>query len=96
MTNNNIVTIEEWAMHVKPGEFDAPELWPCFFSGNVTGHPEHEEGQHVYTSIIEDVDNMAELVFTRNTTYKLGKPSAGYLRFCKGIGSDPWRIFEDK
>ncbi len=68
--------IENWAT-CRDGSgcspYTAPELYPFRLYGEVYGHPNFPDGKRIITSTIQ-FQSDTEIV-TRNTTYKLGKPS---------------------
>jgi hypothetical protein len=74
-----LVVIEDWAV-VKSGAYIAYEdLQPGnVLTGKVYGHESMPDAKLVFTSAILSVDKQEGMVETRNTMYRLGKPSAAY------------------
>lgn len=84
--DNNItkplVNINNWCVITDPSAspYDPPELHGKCLYGTVTGHPKKSDGMDVVTSQIIRV--AGRVVETRNTTYRLLKPSEQYVEYC--------------
>jgi hypothetical protein len=79
-TQKPSVKIENWA--VVPGLNIAGyrALRPGnLLVGKVFGHPRIEEGAFVFSSPIMSLDKDSQSVSTRNTVYRLGEASPGYI-----------------
>ena len=74
-----LVTIENWAVVQRAVTMSYEELQPGKrLMGKVIGHRTLSDADYIYTSPIVHVDMDEGRVETRNTVYKLGKPSEGY------------------
>lgn len=74
-----LVTIENWAVVQRAVELSYEELRPGkHLIGRVIGHASLPNARFVYTSPILSVDADEGRVETRNTVYRLGRPSDDY------------------
>ena len=74
-----LATIENWAVVQRTIALSYEELQPGrHLMGKVVGHTSLPNIGCIYTSPIVRVDADEGLVETRNTLYRLGKPSHGY------------------
>ncbi len=84
----SIIQIDNWAC-VSDDPFAPPELRCLYLHGTIKGHPTRPDGQKVKTSNI--VRSEGDLVFTKNSIYKLGQPDPKWLDWMEenGIQFDP-------
>jgi hypothetical protein len=74
-----LVIIENWAVVQKAVPLSYEELQPGKrLIGKVVGHRVLPNAEYIYTSPIVRVDINEGRVETRNTVYRLGKPSDAY------------------
>lgn len=74
-----LVTIENWAVVQRAVALSYEELQPGRrLIGKVTDHKTFTNAEFIYTSPIVSVDVNEGRVETRNTVYRLGKPSDAY------------------
>lgn len=82
-----MVRIENWFVCFKDGQdvYEPPEMRRQYLSGNIFGHPRHEDGKHVRTShIVAWVDD--KVTTASGTEYQLGKPCEEYAAWCREQG----------
>ena len=68
------VLLEDWKTHTNATPYTAPEAICEWMTGKVYGHPLHEDGTLVTTSLVLSV--IGRKVSTRNTDYILGEEMA--------------------
>lgn len=82
------ILIDDWALfasnpeilqEANPAEL---EIGQFRLMGRVYGHPRIEDGQVVLTSAL--LGGESQIVFTQNTSYKLGKPSDKHIDWIFG------------
>lgn len=79
--------LEDWSItHEDSNLFIAPELLSYHLNGIVYGHERMDDGRRVTTSRIVNIDLKTMKANTRNSTYKLGKPSEEYLKWLSDNG----------
>jgi len=90
------VHINHWAMQIGGSitPYAAPETYRYVLHGVVRNHPRFEEGKHVTTSTIVDLDVKAGRCETRNTVYILGTPLPDYIEHCRQTGSESVEALE--
>ncbi len=67
------VRLEEWKHHTNANPYMAPEAVCEWFTGKAYGHPRHEDGTIVTTTLM--VKGRGNRIDTQNTKYQLGKPA---------------------
>jgi hypothetical protein len=87
---DNIPVIDNWACVYGNGDaFTPPELRDLMVEGCVNGHYKYPDGKIILTSCIRKVEK--DIIFTQNSTYRLGEPRKDWLDWLKenGIEFDP-------
>lgn len=87
-TMSKEVLLDNWSVRVR-NPYQAPEIANISLSGEAYDDPRFLAGDTVYTSRVVKAEGLH--VWTRNTHYRLGKPSPDYTKWCKenGIIIDP-------
>ncbi len=72
--------INNWVVTLDPRKpYDAPENRVEVLGGEVTGHPDHEDGKALVTSAVQSWDPVQGAVITATgTAYVLGDPHPQY------------------
>lgn len=78
--------LEDWAIITDHDPLLAPELRKMRLSGKVFNRQGFEDGTEVVTSSVQMIDLKNNIVKTKNTEYKLGKPSEEYLKWLEKNG----------
>lgn len=78
------VQIEDWFITSSDDVYTAPECRTKQICGRVFGHPNFADGSQITSSEIISIE--FPFVQTRNTRYKTGTPSLGYIEWCKENG----------
>lgn len=75
------VKLENWSLcdSKNYSPYDPPELRRKSLQGNVYGHPQFNDGDHVVTSTVKTVNG--RIVSTQTRAYVLGTPSPDYLKW---------------
>lgn len=69
--------LDSWAMFITPDN-------EAYLKGIVLGSPAFQDGKHVKTSHIENLDLDAMTAIThKGTLYHLGRPDAGWIEWLK-------------
>lgn len=80
----NHAKLENWSVvGFAEDPYKAPEQMLISLMGEIYGHPCHEDGTNVVTSIIMHTDGRE--VITRNTKYVLGKAHDGYKEWYNNL-----------
>ena len=76
-----IYKLENWSVGCEPDSYLPPEMQTQFLCGEVYNHPKYPNGHRIKTSCIVDV--LEDLVWTRNSLYRLGVAAENYVQWCK-------------
>lgn len=80
-------TLQNWAVVMTLGPYDAPEAAVARLTGEVFGHPRFSDGTVVQTSRIVSLSTKERKATTKSgTSYDLGEPSADFLRWLEQNG----------
>lgn len=86
----NIPVIDNWACVCRNDNASIPpEFRKLIIKGRVKGHPKYPDNKSIITSDVCKVQK--DIIFTRNSVYRLGKPKQDWLDWMKenGIEFDP-------
>ena len=74
--------LENWSVVAIPDNpYQAPELIRMRIHGEVYGNPRFTDGELVTTSSVQKIEG--KNIYTLNSVYELGTPSAEYVQWCK-------------
>lgn len=78
--------LENWYITDNAAPWMAPELIRKFAHGNVYGHPNFNDGEHVHTSWLKEINIANNYVLSASgSRYELGTPDPEYAaQFLKG------------
>ncbi len=85
----NQIKIKNWSVVAEEAPYTAPELLPMRLRGKVYGHPRHENGTIVTTSIITKV-NGRKVETHSGSHYALGKIDVQYRKWIEENYNKPW------
>lgn len=81
-TVKGAINLDNWSTASRPIPYQPPECWPTILQGNVSGHPDMDDGEFVHTSPIAKANG--QLITTESgTLYRLGKIDPKFREFLK-------------
>lgn len=82
-----MIVMEQWYLSYDNGALADPKLHNLRLVGEVTGHPNHEDGKHVITSRIVKIEDN-KIVTRTGTRYELGECAEFYAALYPNAKSD--------
>lgn len=77
--------LNNWKLVEDQDPYQPPELRRKRLSGEVFGHPRHDDGSRVVTSEVESIDGRVVRTFS-GSEYTLGDPDPDYVEWCQENG----------
>lgn len=83
MMENTMIRLDNWSVCFAPRDrYTPPEMSQKSLQGNAFGHPKHDDGKHIATSLPVKVDG--RIVTTcSGSVYKLGRIDPKYRQWLK-------------